>query len=200
MTIADRTTSTGFALTVPRDWYEIGLLPSTREAALRSLVYERTRQLPELRAMRADIVRLVREFAVRAYDAGAVYCACFVTPTDAGPITGSLTVTVIDPPPGPDHAQLDRLLDLLERPDGPSVAVVDLPLVGQVARTYGLEDVPMPEGGAVRSVVMQTFVPLGDGRLALVTGSSPVLWLEDSLLDLFDAVTSTFQLIDASVP
>jgi hypothetical protein len=188
--------SVGFSLTVPRDWYELDLMPATRDASLKALVYEQTRQVPELRAMRADIVRLVREFAVRAHEAGAVYCACFVTPTDAGPVTGSMTVTVVDPPPGPDGPELDRLLDLLSTPGGPTVAVADLKHVGQVARTYGVEDVPLPEGGSVRSVVMQTFVPLGDGRVALVTASSPVLWLEESLLDLFDAVTSTFRLVD----
>jgi hypothetical protein len=194
------TAGLAFALTVPRDWYEIDLLPATRDTSLQSLVYEQTRQVPELRSMRADIVRLVREFASRAHEAGAVYCACFVTPTEAGPVTGSLTVTVVDPPPGPDGPQLDLLLDLLTSPGGPTVAVAELPHVGQVARTYGIEDVPFPDGGSVRSVVMQTFVPLGDGRVALVTGSSPVLWLEESLLDLFDAVTGTFRLVgeDAS--
>ena len=194
--------STGFSLTIPRDWFEVDLRPASRDASIRALVYDRAREVPELRAMRPDLVRLLREYAVRAREAGAVYCGCFVRPTEAGPVTGSLTVTVIDPPPGPgDGPAMERLLDTLSGPDAATavtVTVAVLPEVGEVARTYGIEDVPMPDGGSVRCVVMQTFVPFGSGKLALVTGSSPVLWLEESLLDLFDAVTSTFRVLDAA--
>jgi hypothetical protein len=195
--------ATAFAVTVPQDWFEVDLVPSTRDASIRSLVYQQTRQVPELRNMRSDIVRLVQEFAARASDAGAVYCACFVRPTEAGPVTGSVTVTVIDSPPGPADGTpaVDRLLGTLSGPDAPAattVTVAALPHFGEVARTYGIEDVTLPDGHIVRSVVMQTFIPLDGGKLALVTGSSAVLWLEESLLELFDAVTSTFRLLDTA--
>jgi hypothetical protein len=55
----------------------------------------------------------------------------------------------------------------------------------------------MPEGsGWIRTVLMQTFIPVpGPHRkqVALVTASSPILPLATELLDLFDAVTSTFR-------
>lgn len=191
--------SSWFAITVPREWFELDVMPASRDASIKSMVYDRTRQVPELRDSRAAIVKLLREFARDAWDAGAVYCASLVEPTSDGPITASLTVTMIDSPSGPDESSgVDRLLDSLGASAAGkglqrTVTTTTLPGVGEVARTYGVEDVALPDGRNLRCVLMQTFVPLPGGALALVSASSPVLWLEESLLDLFDAVTGTFR-------
>jgi hypothetical protein len=57
-----------------------------------------------------------------------------------------------------------------------------------------VEDLALPDGsGHIRSVVMQTFVPVPDDRrVMIVSCSSPVVLLAEDLLDLFDAITSTF--------
>lgn len=198
-------TGLGFSITVPDSWFEVDTRPATRDASIKSLVYERVREQPDMREARPAIVKLLREFAERASAAGAVYCACMVHPTDEGPITASATITLIDSPGSAAAAPLtvDRLLDELSNRDAQGrittqLTVAALPEVGEVARSYGVEDLQLPDGRTLRSVVMQTFVPLpGRDELALVSCSSPVLDLEDQLLDLFDAVTSTFRFVTA---
>ncbi len=196
---------TAFALTVPASWFELDLRPQTRDGAIRALVDARIRGQAELADHRQSVVKLLRGQARRAWEAGAVYCACMVEPTDEGPITAAVTVSIVEAPIGAGAAE-DRLTPLLERlhakqAAGPDdtwtrVEVVRIDGAGESARTAGVEDVDLPDGsGWVRTVLMQTFVPLPDGqRVALVTCSSPVLPLADVLLDLFDAVSSTLRL------
>jgi hypothetical protein len=190
----------GFALTVPSDWFELELRPALREASIKALVHERVRGQPQLREARSGIVKLLLDYAERAWAGGARYCACFVQPTAEGPITGAVTVTLTAAPTQPGTVgplTVDGLvaaLDGIAAPAARPASVVEIDEVGPAARTYGVEDVPVPGGGRVRSVVMQTLLPVpASTDVVLVTGSSPVLWLEEQLLDLFDAVTSTFR-------
>lgn len=160
-------------------------------------MYQRVRDQPELRSARPAIVRLLREFAERAWTAGARYCACFVQPGDDGLITGSVTVSIVPLPPGvaPEAAGAEAVLDALGREAAPGMVctVANLPHVGEVARCYGTETLTMGTTQAP-AVTMQTFVPVpGRDQLALISGASPVLWLDTALLDLFDAVTGTFR-------
>ncbi len=195
----------GFSLTVPASWFELDLRPQTRDAGIRALVQDRLREQPELAEHRTTVTTLLRRQARQAWDAGAVYCACMVEPTQDGPITGAVTVSLVEGPAGagtgPDR--LPALIDRLQVKEaaGPDdtwtrVEVVSVEGAGRCARTAGVEDVDLPDGaGWVRTVLMQTFVPLpGDRRVLLLTCSSPVLPLADVLLDLFDAVSSTLRL------
>lgn len=200
----------GFSLTVPPSWFEIELRPGRRDEALRALVEERVRAQPELWEQRSGITRLLREQARRAWDAGAVYCSSMVEPTDEGPITAAVTVSIVTGPLDASSDDPDRVTPLLERLAVKEPAdeddtwsrpgVVQIEDVGPCARTSGVEDLVLPEdAGWVRSVVMQTFVPVpGQRRLLLVSCSSPVLPLAEELLDLFDAVTSTLRLVDGA--
>lgn len=116
-------------------------------------------------------------------------------------IPGSITVSVIPSPHG--RATVDAVAENLtshEAEDDDSTwsrrSLVTLPDVGRAARREGVIDVPLPDGRqVVRTVVMQTFVPLTDGRLLLVAAASPALDLVDPLLELFDAVTATLTLV-----
>jgi hypothetical protein len=71
---------------------------------------------------------------------------------------------------------------------------VDLPDAGPAGRVVGLEDLPITDEVSVRYVVMHTVVPIpgADGAL-VVTCGSPNLSLAGELLDLFDAISGTFQ-------
>lgn len=55
----------------------------------------------------------------------------------------------------------------------------------------GVADVRLPGGGVLRTIIMQTFVPLDAERILLVAATSPALDLVEPLIELFDAVTST---------
>lgn len=193
---------TGFAITVPDSWFELDVHPDTRNASIQELVTQRLRDVPELYQHRSGVVRALRSAARNAYAAGAVYCGTMVQGFDEALLSASVTVALVEAPQDDGGAeQVAAQLTSIPR-GGPDdawreVLSVDLPHVGTVPRTRGVEDVVLPDGaGWVRSVLMQTFVPFPGPRprsVALVTASSPILPLADDLLDLFDAVTSTFR-------
>jgi hypothetical protein len=193
--------ATGFAITVPDSWFEVDVHPDTRNGSINDLVTRQLRAVPELREHRAALVRALRTAARGAHSAGAVYCGTMVQGLDSAVITATVTVSLIEAP-NEENASEAILANLLAIPrSGPDetwreVVSVELPGAGRVPRTRGVEDVVLPEGaGWIRCVLMQTFVPVPGpkARVALITGSSPILQLTDQLLDLFDAVSSTFR-------
>ena len=191
----------GFALTVPESWFELDVRPATRDANIRLLVESRVRDQPELWEHRGDLIKLLRRQARDAWESGAVYCACFVVAAEESLVPGSISVSVIPPPPA--GAGLDAIAESLPAKEAAQDGdpwmrrgVVELPDVGRVARSQGVTDVELPGGrGWIRTIVMQTFVPLDPERLLLVAAASPALDLVEPLLDLFDAVTSTLVLV-----
>lgn len=197
----------GFALAVPRDWYELELRPDVRESAIRALVDEQTRAVPDLREHRSAISGFLLKQAAQAWNTGAVYSASMMERTEDGPVTANVTVSFVPGPLTLDSDDPDRaaaLLDMLEEKQAESeddtwtrLTVVELPRTGAAARTYGIEDVELPEqAGWLRVVSMLTMVPVpGVNRVALVTCTSPVLGLAEPLLDLFDAISGTFELL-----
>ncbi len=195
----------GFALTIPDSWFELEVRPATRDARIATLVESRVREQPELWEHRGELVRVLRRLARDAWDAGAVYCACFVMVLEESIIPGSMTVSIIPPPPG--GAGVDAIAEELPSREASEEggtwmqrSVVELPDVGRAPRSQGVLDVPLPSGpGRIRTVVMRTFVPLDAERLLLVSGASPAVDLAEPLLELFDAVTATLALVPASV-
>lgn len=195
-------TTTGFSIGVPANWFEIDVHPDTRNGAISALVNERIAGVPELRGHRTTLVRALRRAARSAYASGAAYCGAMVEGLEGAVLTASVTVSLVDAPNGETAAPtvVGHLKALPRRGEDSAwreVEQVDLSGVGSVARTRGVEDVTLPEGsGWIRSVMMQTFVPFpgpASGRIALITGISPILQLEAELFDLFDAITSTFR-------
>jgi hypothetical protein len=191
----------GFTVTLPQSWFELPIRPGIRDAAIALAVEERVREQPELREHRTELIRLLRRQARDAWEAGAVYCACFTMVVDDLLIPGSLSVSVIPPPPG--GAGIDSVLESLPTreaaADGEPFSlrsVVELPGIGRVPRSQGIVDVDLPrQSGRVRTIVMQTFVPVDAERLVLIAAASPALDLLEPLLDLFDAVTATFRFV-----
>lgn len=199
------TSTVGFALTVPESWFELEVRPALRDDAIRQLVESRVREQPELWEHRGELVKLLRRQARDAWDSGAVYCACFVMVLEESVIPGTVTVSIVPPPPGGTSAggiSLDAISELLPsreaRQDGDpwmtrSIATIDG--VGRVARSQGVTDVELPGGGWLRTILMQTFVPLDGDRLLLIGAASPALDLVEPLLELFDTVTGTLVLV-----
>lgn len=199
----------GFGLTVPPSWYEIDVHPASRERSIRELVESRVRGNDAMWEQRNGIIKLLVEHATNAWQAGATYCASFATPTDEGPVTGSVVVSLVRGPAGAsEEADRTEHLASLYRsvPRGPeefspytSVGTVEIPTCGTCARSWGIADIDIGEGPArrtVRTVFLQTAVPVPDRtKVFLISASSPVVALEESLLDLFDAVTGTFRML-----
>ncbi|MGX9874326.1 hypothetical protein ACWIG2_13230 [Streptomyces cellulosae] len=202
----------GFRIKVPESWWEFDVRPESRDDSIHRMVTERLRAHPELAPHRDTYITFLRKAAADAWKSGALYCGCMAE-TFGGdtPITGSVTVSLVggrtskgNPLPTDPEAVIAQLAVKEARREGDSwrkVTTVDIPGVGPAARTYGIEDVPVPGdelGRTIRAVLMQTFIPVPgqEGKVALVAGSSQVLDLAESFFDIFDAITSTFRFAD----
>lgn len=199
----------GFRINVPESWWEFDVRPESRDDAIHGMVTERVRQHPELAPYRDTYTTFLRKAAADAWKSGALYCGCMAESFGGDtPITGSVTVSLVGgrtregAPLSTDPSAIASGLAPKEaRNEGDSwrkVTTVDIPGVGGAARTFGIEDVAIPDdalGRTVRAVLMQTFIPVPgqEGKVALVAGSSQVLDLADSFFDIFDAITSTFR-------
>ncbi|WP_165036311.1 hypothetical protein [Candidatus Protofrankia californiensis] len=199
----------GFSISVPDTWFEVDLNPVTRRASIDALVRERTRGVPELAANRAAISRLLRNAASDAAAGGALFCGVMTEAVEGAGLSASVTISLLFAPNGDritgvtgvtPSAIMSTLSEKAARSQDDTwttVALVDLPYVGQAARSYGVEDISLPDqAGWIRTTMMQTFVPIPrSDQVALVSCSSPNLVLVDALHDLFDAVTSTFRFV-----
>lgn len=199
----------GFSLSVPESWWEFDIRPEGREATVRSLVEERTREVPELGPYRTELSTMLRRMAKESYDAGAVYLGCMAENFEGVPLTATMSVSILSAKTregvalDTDPAAIARSLGTITaRREGDAwrkVTTVQIPEVGQVARTYGVEDVPVERGDTrtLRMALTQTYIPLPGTteQLALVSGASPVLDLATSFHDIFDAVTGTFRFV-----
>jgi len=196
----------GYTVSVPASWYEIDVHPATRDDSIRVLVEDRVRGNDDLWRERRSIITFLRQQAKAAWDTGATYCASFATPTEDGPVTGSVVISLVRAPAGSsEEDDLSGHLASLYTPvpkgtheydPWTSVGTIDLPGIGPCARSWGVADVEL-DGGFIRNVFMQTAVPVpGFNKVFLISASSPVVPLSEPLLDLFDAVTGTFRLVD----
>ncbi|MFF4250939.1 hypothetical protein ACFY1L_07015 [Streptomyces sp. NPDC001663] len=199
----------GFRIKVPESWWEFDVRPESRDDSIRRMVTERVQQHPELAKYRDTYVSFLQKAAADAWKSGALYCGCMAESFGGDtPITGSVTVSLVGgrtrdgAPLSTDPSTIASGLAPKEaKKEGDSwrkVTTVDIPGVGTVARTYGIEDIAVPDDSlnrTIRAVLMQTFIPVPgqEGKVALVAGSSQVLDLADSFFDIFDAITSTFR-------
>lgn len=199
----------GFSIKVPDGWWEFDIRPETRDNAIRQMVDERVRAMPELATRREGITTFLRKQARQAWESGAAYIGCMAEDFGgSAPVTATMTVSLIRPR-GSDGEALSnaplefvrQLKPVVRRREGEAwreVTTVAIAGLGQVARTRGVEDLEYRgDARRMRMVMMQTFIPVpgGGGKFALVTGSSPVLDLADAFFDVFDAVTSTFRFV-----
>ncbi|MEU3196122.1 hypothetical protein [Streptomyces sp. NPDC006996] len=202
----------GFRIKVPETWWEFDVRPESRDDSIRRMVNERLCEHPELAPHRDTYVSFLRKAAADAWKPGALYCGRMAESFGGEtPITGSVTVSLVggrtskgDPLPTDPAAIAAQLAVKEAKKPGDSwrkVTTVEIPGVGPAARTYGIEDIPVPgdePGRTIRAVLMQTFIPVPgqEGKVALVAGSSQVLDLADSFFDIFDAITTTFRFVD----
>lgn len=195
----------GFSLRIPPNWFELDVHPATRDDSARALARERAADVPELRARRGEITKLLREQAASAWDAGAVYCAAMVEPVADGVLPASVTVFLLPGPLGAASDEPDRLAALLpaltpkdaagEDDTWTRVQTLNLEGCGQAARSYGVKDVEPEPGRKLRVAQMQTFIPIPNvNRVLLVSCSSPAYAVAEGLFDLFDALTGTVRL------
>jgi hypothetical protein len=66
-----------FSLRLPASWFELDVRPATRDGSIAAAVAERVVTQPDLREHRTELTRVLRRQARDAWEAGAIYCACF---------------------------------------------------------------------------------------------------------------------------
>ncbi|WP_331766953.1 hypothetical protein [Embleya sp. NBC_00896] len=193
------------SLSVPASWYEFDLHPATRDDNIRRAVAARVRELPELAERRGDLVRALRTMAGQAWDAGAIYCGCLAEEIEGIQVSATMTMAAAslrgpdgelsDGDPRAIAAQLKPKRQEHPQDTWQSVRTVEITDVGTVARSEGVTALAASSGRSVRLVSMQTFVPIPGitDRVAVISGSSPTVELADPMLELFDAITSTFR-------
>lgn len=203
----------GVNILVPSFWYEFDIHPATRDDSIRDVVRGRVRERPELAEYRGELTKTLRKLAREAWANGVVYMGAMAEIHDKDvPLLANITIMLTDARddesgqllPNDPGSIMSALSPIPKgrRPTDPwrRVYIADLPNVGPAARGEGVEDVELPEDQRIaRMVLMQTFVPFPDGqpKVAVISAASPQLELADSMLDLFDGITSTFSFVRA---
>lgn len=196
--------ATGFVLNVPSSWTDFDLSGEAL-AAMRKTVLAEVRETRR-RAEVNDYFRKAREITRAARRQGALYAAGTATMYDDGLFMGHCMVFAVSAPPGQEltlpvlSEQLSRTGDgKSTEPTDRTVTAVELPDIGTVARITGTEEAQLMDDVRIRMLTMHTVVPLpGErGNYLIVTCASPNLPLAEQAYDLFDAITSTFRLVEA---
>jgi hypothetical protein len=186
-------------LRVPQAWHEFDVWRATRTGDLARELDVRIGHTPELRRYRRPLLKMLREAARRAERHGALFCAVLLDPVeDAGRLVATAMVFQTDGTADRADSSVDVIAAQVSgyaasdgSPAWRQVEVVEIP-VGRAVRLRGVEaadpDEPTPE-----AVVMQTLVPVPDGRgVVNVVLTSPQVALAEPMLDLFEAISDTF--------
>lgn len=172
----------GFTLVLPDDWVTLDLDPDTRDATQGRLIDALVREDPSVAEYRDDVAAVLSAAAAGAAEDSALLCALRF---DVGPDRGVTQATVL------------VAVRAVEGSSEPTVLVADIHAAG-----FDAEVVDLAAGPAVRLVDrteegMLTFgalvpVPGVEGRLVIVSLSSPSLTEEAQLSKFFDALADTF--------
>ncbi len=193
------TQPSGFTLRVPETWVEFDVWRASRTGDLARLVDARLVQTPELKPYRGALVKLLRDVAAHAERSGALYCAamCDVA-EESGLLAASVMILQNDGPPDPRDNTVEAIAGQVTSiaPSGPGtpwrqVEIVEIP-AGRAVQVKGVE--PTVAGRPESQIVsMVTLVPVpGGGGVVSIVLMSPQVELADPMLNLFEAISSTF--------
>jgi hypothetical protein len=196
---APATQPSGFTLRVPETWVEFDVWRANHTGDLARLVDARLAETPELTPHRGALLKLLRGVAAHAERSGALYCAamCDVA-EDSGLLAASVMIMQNDGPPDPADNTVEAIAGQVTSiaPSGPGapwrqVQIVEIP-AGRAVQVKGME--PAVAGRPDSEIVsMITLVPVpGGGGVVTVVLMSPQVALAEPMLDLFDAISSTF--------
>lgn len=201
----------GYRLVTPKDWVRIPLETGPRERAIGALVDRQFAGQDHLPHLRRGVAEELETQARAAHEAAGVEMYVSAMVLGPVPVTVSLVVSLV---PGPESGRVldEEALEVLaeelvvepEDADGrrrvEGADVRRLPGVGPALRSTSTTTVPAApeqvEGfdtGAFDTFGVDWFVPVphGTGELLLLSYSSPMMPLRESLEGLCDTVTAT---------
>jgi hypothetical protein len=197
----------GFTLKVPDSWVEFDVWRANHTGDLARLVDARLAGTPDLKPYRGALLKMLKDVAVHAERAGAIYCAAMCEADDeAGILAASVMVLRNDGPPDPADNTVEAIASQVTSiaPSGPDapwrqVQIVDLP-AGRAVQVKGMEPAVASRPDS-QIVTMLTLVPVpGGGGVVTVVLMSPQVELAEPMLDLFDAISSTFGWSEVPTP
>jgi hypothetical protein len=198
-----------YTIALPEGWWRIDLRPDHAAKNIDALVAQQLAGLGEVPQLRRQLRTHLLDQAEAAYAAGGVELFLCRMPAPPATIPAALLITV--PPPDPRASNLTSLASLLEG-TAPSVHshVTDLPagtaLRRHTRRHTSLESAIVMEttprrpaspkdDSTVDAFGIDYYVPIPhtDDALLLLSFSSPLLPLEEALIELFDAAAQTLR-------
>ncbi|MGI8665425.1 MAG: hypothetical protein ACR2N4_05265 [Jatrophihabitans sp.] len=203
---ATATTGLGFWMNLPEGWWPLELSRGRIPEQVRRLLDERAAADPQVAAHRGQVEQQLRAPLRSPRAKELTFGAILATFTGTGlPIAASLALTRHRSPDGADAA---RILAELGHQSGRRNSLFELPFVGTVVRSDYLDRTPLESSGGgvgkpgtpplVEVAVFQYYIPMpGGAEIMLATGASPTLPMRAAFGELFDAIISTFQFVDA---
>ena len=189
----------GFTMKVPPTWVELDIWRANHTGYLARLVDTRLAGTPDLAQHRGALLKLMKAVAAHAERSGALYCAAMCdADEDAGVLAASVMILRNDGPPDPADNTVEAIAGQVTSmaPSGPDepwrqVQIVEIP-AGRAVQVKGVE--PAIAGQPDSQIVtMLTLVPVpGGGGVVTIVLMSPQVALADPMLDLFEAISSTF--------
>jgi len=200
---AETSRPSSYHLVLPDGWWRIDLRPDQATASIDRLLARQLANLGEVPQLRRELRAVLRGQAEAAYEAGGVELYLSFMPAEPMTIPASLLVSV--PPPLGTPTDPEQLREAIKTA-GPAVTldVVDLP-AGRALRRHTRRMAPLDAAPAragngssiepdetTESFGVDFYLPIPHSDALLVLAfSSPLMQLEEVLLDLFDTVADT---------
>ncbi|MDQ0488008.1 hypothetical protein OG986_18995 [Streptomyces cellulosae] len=171
-------TPVDYELLLPEGWFRVGVEPESRERSVDALVDRRfggADNVPHLkRRLREELLAQ----AAAAYDQGGIELYLSMQQAGALTVPASLLVTLL--PPG----------SVTEAADASAVELA----AGTAVRRRGCAGAGRGDGETLPSVTLDYQVPVpGTGAHLLLTFSTPLVQIADTMVELFDAVAGSLR-------
>lgn len=179
-----------FGLITPEDWFRIPLLPEERRAAsVSALVKRQFAGVDDQPVLRRQAEEQLLGAAEAGVEQGGVVLYLSFLEAAGIPLSASLLISRI-------HQRFDSLDAVSALRDKGEAALVRLPAAGRAARRRRSERTRESRrlGTEFADTIVEYFVPVPDrDEVLMLTFSTPLEPIADSMVELFDAVAATLR-------
>lgn len=179
-----------FGLITPEDWFRIPLLPEERrEASVGALVKRQFAGVDDQPVLRRQAEEQLLGAAEAGVEQGGVVLYLSFLEAAGIPLAASLLISRI-------HQRFDTLDAVSALKDKGEAGLVRLPATGRAARRRRAERTRESRrlGTEFADTIVEYFVPVPDrDEVLMLTFSTPLEPIADSMVELFDAVAGTLR-------
>jgi hypothetical protein len=196
---------TDYRLLLPEGWFRVRIEPELRERSVDALINRQFEGVDNAPHLKRQLRESLLAQAAAAFRGGGIELYLSLQQAGAFTIPASLLVTFLPQPPGENQSTVQDIAARLSADDELEVSVVELssgPAV-RTRRSTGQPDRPAPPGipgstdEALPSVTLDYQLPVPRaGASLLLTFSTPLVQIEDAMVQLFDAVAASLVWVD----